>query len=136
MFELTTFVIYEINQVGLDDMIIGSNAIRYDDRYAFKNINYTDNSKELISNIKANAGIYKNNVFTLEGDVVYSRDDGLTLETTKVVYDKNKGVTTIKAKYVAYKDDNEVRGSSAVYQNLLKKTESKNVTVKYQIREN
>jgi hypothetical protein len=136
LFELTSFVIYEINKVGLEDMIIGSSAIRYSDRYAFENIDYTDNSKELIANMKANNGIYENDILSLQGDVTYSREDGFTLETTQAVYDKKTSVATISANYVAHKDDNEVRGSSAEYDNSLKKSKSKNVTVKYQIREN
>ena len=136
LFELSTFVIYEINKIGLDTMMIGTKAIRYTDRYSVDNINYTDNTQEYIANMKANNGIYKNDILTLTGDVLYNREDGLVMETSKAIYNKKNTITTIDNDYVSYQGNNRVIGSSAVYNNKLNKIASKNVIVKYQIKEN
>ena len=136
LFELSTFIIYEIDKIGLDTMMIGTRAIRYADRYSVDNINYTDNTQEYIANMKANNGIYKNNILTLTGDVVYNREDGLVMETSKAVYNKKNAVTTIDKDYISYQGNNRVVGSSAIYNNKLNKIASKNVIVKYQIKEN
>jgi len=136
LFELSTFIIYEINKVGLDTMMIGTRAIRYADRYRIDNINYTDNTQEYIANMKANNGLYKNDILTLTGDVIYNREDGLVMETSKAVYNKKNTVTTIENDYVSYRGSNRVIGSSAKYNNKLNKIASKNVIAKYQIKEN
>lgn len=136
LFELSTFITYEINKIGLDTMMLGTRAIRYTNRYTVDNINFTDNTKEYIANIKANTGVYKQDILTLNGNVVYTRADGLILETSKAIYNKTNGITTIDNDYVLYKGDNKVIGSSAKYNGVSNKIVSKNVTAKYQIKEN
>jgi len=135
LFELSTFIIYEINKVGLDTMMLGTKAIRYADRYSVNNINYTDNTQKYIANMKADNGIYKNDILTLTGNVLYTREDGLTLETSKAVYNKKNKVTIINNNFVSYKGNNRVIGSSAIYNNKNNKLASKNVIAKYQIKE-
>ena len=135
LFELTSFTTYEIDKIGLITLMLGDNAIRYEDRYVVKNINYTDNSKKYIANMKSNNGIYKEDVVTLRGDVIYSREDGLTFETDQAVYDKKTSVATTDDVYVAVQNFNTINGSSLEYNNDLKKIESKNVIVKYQLKE-
>jgi len=135
LFELSTFIIYEINKVGLDTMMLGTKAIRYADRYSVDNINYTDNTQKYIANMKADNGIYKNEILTLSGNIIYTREDGLTMETSKAIYNKKNSVTTIDNDFVSYKGNNRVIGSSAIYNNKNNKLASKNVIAKYQIKE-
>jgi len=135
LFELSTFIIYEINKMGIDTMMLGTKAIRYADRYSVNNINYTDNTQKYIANMKADNGIYKNDILTLTGNVLYTREDGLTLETSKAVYNKKNKVTIINNNFVSYKGNNRVIGSSAIYNNKNNKLASKNVIAKYQIKE-
>lgn len=135
LFELSTFVIYEINKVDLDTIMIGAKAIRYANRYSVDNINYTDNTQKYIANMRANNGTYKNDILTLTGNVVYSREDGLVMKTNKAIYNKKNKLATINNDYVAYQGNNKVIGSSAIYNNKLNKITSKNVIVKYQLKE-
>ena len=116
-------------------MMLGTKAIRYADRYSVNNINYTDNTQKYIANMKADNGIYKNDILTLTGNVLYTREDGLTLETSKAVYNKKNKVTIINNNFVSYKGNNRVIGSSAIYNNKNNKLASKNVIAKYQIKE-
>lgn len=136
LFELITFVMHEINPKGLDSTMNGAKAIRYSDRYTIDNANYTDNTKKFIANMRANHGVYKNDILDLKGDVVYTREDGLTLETSKATYDKKSSMVNINQEYVTYKGLNRIVGSSAIYNNKKNRITSKNVVAKYQIREN
>jgi len=136
LFELFTFVMHEINPNGLDNTMNGSSALRYSDRYTIENVNYTDNTKKFIANMKANHGVYKNDILDLEGEVVYTREDGLTLETSKARYNKTTAIVSINKKYITYQGSNKIIGSSAVFNNIKNKLTSKNVIVKYKIREN
>ncbi len=134
LFELTSFTLHELNRIGLQTLMTGDNAIRYSDRYSVVNIDYTDNSKEYIANMRAKNGLYKDEIVELENDVLYSREDGLTFETSKVVYDKKTTIAIADADYVSYRDKNIVNGSFVKYNNSLNRVESKNVTATYQLK--
>jgi len=134
IFELTSFTLHELNRVGLQTVMTGNSAIRYKDRYSVANIDYTDNSKEYIANMRARHGLYKDEIIELEDDVIYSREDGFTFETSKVVYDKKTTIAIADTDYVSYQEQNIVNGSFVKYNNSLNRVESKNVTATYQLK--
>ncbi|MCD6191295.1 MAG: LPS export ABC transporter periplasmic protein LptC [Sulfurimonas sp.] len=134
LFELTSFTLHELNTQGLQTMMRGNKAVRYADRYSVVDIDYTDNSKEYIANMRAKHGLYKDEIIELEDDVVYSREDGLTFETSKVHYNKKTSIAIADADYVSYRDKNIVNGSFVKYNNSLNRVESKNVTAIYQLK--
>ena len=135
LFELSSFTLHELNRFGLQTLMTGDSAVRYKDRYTVSNINFTDNSKEYIANMKADHGLYKDDIIELEDDVVYSREDGLTFETSRAVYNKNTTVATSDTDYVSYRDKNIIKGSFVKYNNSLNRVESKNVVATYQLKE-
>lgn len=135
MFELTSFTLHELNRVGLQTVMLGDNAIRYEDRYTVSNINYTDNSRDYIANMQAKSGLYKDNIINLEEDVVYAREDGLTFETSKAVYNKKTSIATADSDYTSYRGRNVIKGSFVKYNNSLNRVNSKNVTATYQLKE-
>ena len=112
----------------------GNSAVRYADRYSVVNIDYTDNSQEYIANMRARHGLYKDEIIELEDHVIYSREDGFTFETSRVVYDKKTTIAVSDADYVSYQDKNIVNGSFVKYNNSLNTVESKNVTATYQLK--
>jgi len=135
LFELMSFTLYELDNKGLTTLMNGTKAIKYTNRYKVDNINYTDNSKKYIANIKADIGLYKDETIDLKGNVVYSREDGLIFETQKALYNKKTSIAYVNEKYVLYRQHDRVEGSSLVYNNILNKTYSKNVVAKYQMKE-
>jgi len=134
LFELTSFTLHELNRAGLQTVMTGNSAIRYSDRYSVADIDYTDNSKEYIANMRAKHGLYKNEIIDLKDDVVYSREDGLTFETSRATYNKKTNIATADADYVSYQDKNVVHGSFVKYNNSLNRVESKNVTAVYKLK--
>jgi len=126
---------YELDRVGLHTIMLGSAATRYKDRYTVEKIDYTDNSKKYIANMKANNGIYKDNFVTLTGDVTYVREDGLTFKTQKATYNKKTSNIVSKVGYVAYLNGSIVKGSYIRYNNNKNRIFSKNVTAKIQLKE-
>ncbi len=134
LFELTSFTLHELDRVGLQTVMTGDSAIRYADRYSVVNIDYTDNSKEYIANMRAKQGLYKDDVVELEDDVVYFREDGFTFQAEKVVYDKKTTIAVADTQYVSYKDKNIIKGSFVKYNNALNRVESRNVTATYQLK--
>ncbi len=136
LFELNIFTMYELNNHGLETLMIGTKGVRYSNRYTVKNIDYTDNSKNYIANMRADLGIYKNDIINLEGNVFYSREDGLVFETQKVIYNKKTAIAYVNQDYVSYRDKNRVKGTSLEYNNLLNQSKSTDVVANYKIEEN
>ena len=136
LFNMSTFTMQELDKNGLVTLMSGSNGIRYKNRYTVDDINYTDSSKEYRANMLAKNGIYKNNnLVTLSGDVIYSREDGLTFKTQKVIYNKKTSVSKADGSYIMYRDKNVVVGKKLRYNNSKEKIKSRNVTAKYQLDE-
>ncbi|SFV55865.1 hypothetical protein MNB_SM-6-843 [hydrothermal vent metagenome] len=116
--------------------MLGSAATRYSNRYTVQNIDYTDNEKEeYIANMKAQHGIYKDNIVTLSGNVAYVRDDGLTFKTQKAVYKKKTSSVVSDVGYVAYLNDSIIKGSYIRYNNKKNRIFSKNVRAKIELQE-
>ena len=136
VFELKSFMIYEIDSLGLESILAGTHGTRYVDRYKIKDVNFTDNSKKYIANIKANDGTYKDDIITLHKDVVYHREDGLRFFSDEAIYDKRTSIVKTDKKYLAYRENNRLTGTSLVYDNLKNRMKSNNITAIYKLREN
>jgi len=115
--------------------MIGSAATRYSNRYTVEHIDYTDNEKEYIANMKADYGIYKDDIVTLNGNIRYLRDDGITFETQKAIYDKKSALITSDVGYVAHLNNSIIKGSYIRYNNKKNRIFSKNVQAEIQLQE-
>ncbi len=135
LFELKDFTLYELDTKSLRTIMVGSAATRYSDRYTVKNMDYTDNSKTYVASMQAKNGLYKDDFVTLDGDVVYTREDGLTFKTKKAIYNKKTSDVVSDVGYIAYLNDDVVTGSYIKYNNLTKIIYSKNVIARYQLQE-
>ncbi len=133
LFELNDFTLHEMNLEGLVTFMNGRKAIRYSNRYVVNDINYTDNSKKYIANMKAKHGVYKDDVINLDGEIIYLREDGLTFKTNSAKYDKRTHIVEADGKYVSYRGANVISGNALKYNNLLDTIESKNVSVTYKL---
>lgn len=135
LFTISNFTMHELDQKGLVTLMNGSKAARFTDRYTVEEMDYTDNSKEYMANMKANSGVYKNEVVHLNGEILYVREDGLTFETQKAVYNKKTAIATADGDFVLYRGANRVTGEKLKYNNSLEKIESKNVNAIYKFEE-
>lgn len=133
-FELTSFTLYELNSDSLQTVMSGTKTIRYSDRYTVKDMNYTDNSKEYIANMRANDGVYKDNIVSLNGDVIYKREDGLTFKTKKVTYNKETNIAYTNDDFISYLGNDVIQGASLKYNNLTKELDSTKVVATYQLK--
>ncbi len=93
--EMRNFTLYELNENGLKDIMIGRKGFRYSDRIEVIDIDYTDSTRKLQSNLQADVGIYNNtDLITLEGNVRYYREDGMKFTSNKAII--NQKEETIK----------------------------------------
>ncbi|MDQ1264367.1 MAG: hypothetical protein QG559_1368 [Campylobacterota bacterium] len=135
LFNISSFTMYEFDSNGLITLMNGKEATRYKNRYTVSDIDYTDNSKEYVANMKAKNAIYKNEIVHLDGDIIYSREDGLIFETQKATYDKKKSIARVNGEYVVYMEKNRAIGKGLEYNNSSKKLKTKDVFITYQLNE-
>jgi len=135
LLELEKFKLTELDTTGLSSIMEGSSGLRYKDRYNIEDLNYTDNSNKLLANIKSNKGVYKGDIINLDGDVVYSREDGLEFKTQKARYNQKTDIVKSLTKYVSHMNGNRATGSFLEYNNALGITKSKNIVTKYKLKE-
>lgn len=135
LLELNNFKMTELNNKGLLSISEGFKGFKYDDKYTVSNLNYTDNTKKFLSNIRANNGTYIGNIIKLDGDVVYSREDGFSFQTQNANYNEKTKVARATTDYVSHMNGNEARGSSIQYDTIRGIVKSKNIVAKYKIKE-
>lgn len=127
------FTLYELDTKGLQTFMTGDKAERFKDRYIVDAIDYTDNSKKLVSNMVANYGMYKDDVVDLEGNVTYVRADGITFKSNRMAYNTLTKIATTKEPYTAQKGESEMSGRSLTYNALLKQMKSRKVAITYKL---
>lgn len=133
VFNIAFFTIYELSTSGLTTFISGSEATRYTDRYTIKDMDYTDNSKTYLANMKADRGIFKDDIVNLTGDVVYFREDGLTFQTQEATYNTKTSIAKANLGFILTRDKNRATGTHLVYNNLLNTINAKKIKVTYQL---
>jgi len=133
--ELEQFTMYEFTPYGLKTLMFGESGTKYDERFIVKKMDYTDKSQDYIANMKADDGLYKNELVTLSGHVMYSRSNGFVFNTEKLTYNKKTSEAISNVGYTAYMGDNIVRGSYIRYNNALNKVYSKQIDATYQLQE-
>ncbi len=135
LFSLDNFTLHELDTHGLTTLMNGSKGKRYSDRYDVSNIDYTDNSKEFISNMKAKHGLYQKEVVYLNGDVFFTRVDGLRYFSQKAVYNKKTEIVLSDVEYVALMGMSQLSGNTLQIDNKNKTMRSKNIYAIYNFKE-
>ncbi len=133
--ELKQFTMYEFTPYGLQTYMLGSSGTKYDDKFIVKNVDYTDKSPKYMANMKADDGVYKDDIVTLKGNVFYTRDSGFEFHTQKLIYNKKSAEAVSDVGYTAYFGENVVKGSYIKYNNNLNRVYSKNIDAIYQLQE-
>jgi len=133
LFNVSLFTAYELNDKRLITQMSGTEGTRYSNRFTVNNMDYTDNSRKYLSNMKADKGLSKGEMVYLNGDVIYFREDGLTFETNKANYNKKTSVAKTNSTFVLHRNNDVARGTNLVYNNQKNTIRFKNVNVTYQI---
>jgi len=134
LFELRGFIMYELNPQGLKTVLLGESSKRFSDRYTVESINYTDNAKSYIANMKADHGIYRDEDISLDGNVTYKRDDGLKFHSQEAKYNKKTTLLFTDKNYIIHWGENSARGTSLRYNNGTNKITSKNIEATYKLQ--
>lgn len=136
VFEINSFIMYELNEKGLKTLMTGDKTLKYEDRYTVDTIDFTDQSKGFISNMKADRGLYKEDIVNLNGDIRYVREDGLMFQSEAMTYNTTTAVANTTSSYTASKNKSTMTGTSLEYHSIPNTMKSKNIVIKYQLEDN
>ena len=134
--ELSNFSVYDLDKNGLRSVFNGVSGYKYEDRYEVFDINYTDNVREYVANIRSDFGIYKDNIVNMQGNVVYARADGLSFQTDEASYNQKTGVLKTPSAYTLYRNDDKITGTKLVFDSKENHVLSKQISATYQIQDN
>lgn len=132
--ELTRFTLYEVDESGLQDIMIGKKGYQYKNRLEVKDINYTDSSKRLRSNLQADRGIYdKVDLITLQGNVRYHREDGVRFNSKEARLKQKEETIYVDGRFKLHKFADNVVGNHLVYDTKDGVSKAKNVIGYYTV---
>lgn len=114
-FELDQFVIYEISSSQINRFFEGSHGVRFADRYMVENAKFSNNERKLFESIRSNHALYKDDIVTLNGNIVYQRADGLAFRSNEGRYDQKNGFVSTKGGFTITKESNSIRGEHLHY---------------------
>lgn len=134
--ELRNFTIYELDVNGLKDIMLGHYGFRYDDRIEVEEIDYTDSTNQQRNNLQADFGVYDNkDLITLEGNVRYYREDGMTFKSDKaIIYQTDESIMAVGPFTMENGTDHAV-GTDLFYDTKHGLIKAKNVTGFYTLAE-
>lgn len=78
--------------------------------------------------MRANFGVYQNEIVKLSGDILYTREDGFRFATQSASYNRKTSLAKTQDPYVAYMGLNRVQGEGLTYNNVKQKAFSKKLT--------
>ncbi len=113
--EMKDYEMYELDTKKLVDISKGEKIVKYKNRYEMFNFDYIDNSDKLVADIKGNFAKYTNNKLYAQGDIEYTREDGLKITSEKIFYDRSKMYVKSLTPYVATMGKNRLVGNEFRY---------------------
>jgi LPS export ABC transporter protein LptC len=133
--ELFDFILYELDRQGLRNVLSGSIGNRFTDRYVIQDVNFTDNTKKYVENMRSDEGVYQHNVVTLEGNVRYHREDGIYFNSDKATFDQNRSIARTHGPFVMTQGEDRVQGENLFYNSDSGKIKAQNVSGVYMFNE-
>ena len=127
--ELRNFTIYELDVIGLQNIMIGREGYRFKDRIEVKDIDYTDSTHALQNNVQADFGVYRGeDLITLEGNVRYYREDGMKFRSDRADINQTEETITAIGPFKMDKFADNVVGDDLFYDTKNGLSKAKNVT--------
>lgn len=115
LLDLNQFTVYELGQGGLQSIMKGSTAERFEKRYEVHDANYTDNSQAYIQNMRSDFARYEGKEIYLEQNVRYERVDGLRFLSNEAHYDQKSGIASTKGSFTLLQHGDRVKGRGLHY---------------------
>lgn len=132
--ELTDFTLYEISHKRIDHILEGEEGKKFDEYYVITSAKFSDNTKKLFQTIRSDNADYRNDVIAVDGNVHYTREDGLEFRSNEGTYDSNASVIQTKGPFVITQNSNRIDGTALHYNTSQDTVSANRVYGTYQLK--
>ncbi len=115
LIKFTDIESYNIDRSGIDTIIKAKEALRFSKYDELKKVNIITFARGLTESLRAKRAKYEKDTVYLYGNVLYKREDNLTIKTQKVVYKIEKEVIFSQTPFILTNDKVKIEGNSFAY---------------------
>lgn len=133
--EIEDFTLYEIDENGVTSVVSGSDAKQYVSHYEVENAHYIENKNKLGEHLYADHARFEKDIAYLNDNVRYFREDGLSFESDKAIYNTKKEVLYVPDSFVLTQNENVVYGKELHYNSKTGKIKAEEIDANYYIAE-
>jgi LPS export ABC transporter protein LptC len=133
--EIEDFTLYEMDETGVTSVVSGSDAKQYVSHYEVENAHYIENKNKLGEHLYADHARFEKDIAYLNDNVRYFREDGLSFESDKAIYNTNKENLYVPGSFVLTQNENVVYGKELYYNSITGKMKANEIDANYYIIE-
>ena len=133
--EIEDFTVYKITQEGVISVVSGSAGKQYETHYEVKNAHYIENKNKLGEHLYADRGRFEKDVAYLDENVRYFREDGLSFESDKAIYNTKKESLYVPKDFVLSDNENIIYGKELHYNSKTGKITAQKIEANYFIED-
>lgn len=133
--EIEDFIVYELNKDGVKSVVSGTIGKQYAAHYEVKNVHYIENKNKLGEHLYADNGKFKKDIAYLDDNVRYFREDGLSFESDKAVYNTKKEILHVPTKFVLTQNENVIYGKDLYYYSESGHITAKKIDASYYVED-
>ena len=130
--EFSDFIVYNIKQSGVQTILQGKSARRYENRYEISKLRLEDSSKGLRNTILADEGLYREDMIYLSRKVYFSQEDRFNFTSSEAQYDMNNSIVTTQGAFVITAKEDTIRGERLRFLLKRNRLDAKNVVAEYE----
>jgi len=126
LIKFTDIESFNIDENGIDTIIKAQKALRFKKFDKLEKVNIVTFARGQTESLRAKEAKYENDTAYLYGDVLYKREDNLTIKTQKVVYNIKKELIFSQNPFTLINDKVKIEGNSFSYnkqKGIIKATE-------------
>jgi len=133
--EIEDFTLYKIDKNGVTSVVSGSEAKQYVSHYEVQNAHYIENKNKLGEHLYADHARFEKDIAYLNDNVRYFREDGLSFESDKAIYNTKKELLYVPENFVLTQNENVVYGKELHYNSKTGKMQAEKIDANYYIIE-
>jgi len=133
--EIEDFIVYELTKKGVESVLSGTIGRQYSAYYEVENVHYIENKNRLDEHLYADRGRFEKNIAYLNDNVRYFREDGLSFESSKAIYDTKKELLHVPTSFILTQNENVVYGNELHYNTKTGKIRAQNIDASYYIED-
>jgi len=133
--EIEDFTLYEITKDGVQSVVSGTVAKQFETHYEVENAHYIENKNKLGEHLYADRAKFEKDVAYMNENVRYFREDGLSFESDKAIYNTKEEELYVPEKFVLTQNENIVYGKELHYNSKTGKINALDIDANYYIQE-